>query len=105
MRNNVFKALRAADDLAAALDENEVTEAISMETFEKATLVAVGTFGGGTLTWQITVDGTNWVTSGLTLTAAGKVDLAIPCKAVRGSLAGATTPALVCAGAFQTFDI
>jgi len=104
MPRNVFKRMRAADDLGPALNANEVSESISMEDAEKATLVAIGTFGGGTVTWQITLDGTNFVSSGLTQTAPGKVDLTIPCKAARASLAGATAPSVNCAAMIRTFD-
>lgn len=104
MPKNLIVSLVAADDSAAALNANEATKAIDISNVEKATLVAVGAFGGGTLTWQISLDNVNWVSTGLTLAAAGKSDLTIPAKFVRGVLAGATAPAVICGAALRTLD-
>lgn len=103
LQRNVFKVLGAADD-GGNLNANENTIAIGMENIQQATIACTGTFGGGTATVQISVDGTNFVTSGLTLTAAGKVDLTIPCKAMRVALTGATSPSLVVAMAARTYE-
>lgn len=104
LQRTVFKQLVAADDLAAALNANENTIAVGAENIQEATIVAVGTFGGGTITVFVTVDGTNFVTSGLTLTSAGKVQLTIPCKAFRCTLTGATGPSVTCAAAMRTYE-
>ncbi len=104
LQRTVFRPLLAADDNAAALNANENTIAIGAENLQEATIVASGSFGGGTITVFITVDGTNFVTSGLTLTATGKVQLTIPCKAFRCTLTGATAPSVVCAFAGRTYE-
>lgn len=104
MARNVFLTMPAADDGENLDEAAEVTAAVDMTNIEKGTFAAVGTFGSGTLTLQISVDGTNFVSSGLTLTANGKVDLAIPCRQARWSLAGATTPDIACAAALRTLD-
>jgi hypothetical protein len=104
LQRTVFKALVAADDSAAALNANENTISVGAENIQEATIVASGTFGGGTATVQITVDGTTFVSSGLTLTATGKVQLTIPCKAFRVALTGATGPSVICAAAMRTYE-
>jgi hypothetical protein len=103
MAKNVFLTMGAADD-NGNLNANENSKPVDMQAIEKGTFAATGTFGGGTATLQVSMDGTNWVSSGLTLTAAGKVDLTIPCKQARWNLAGATSPSLVCACALRTLD-
>ncbi len=104
MARNLIIPMLAADDGAAALNANEPTKAYDITNMDKATIAATGTFGGGTLTVQLSNDGTNWFSSGLTIAAAGKVDLAIPAKFVRGNLAGATTPSLNVTMALRTLD-
>lgn len=104
LQRTVFKALVAADDLAAALNANENSIAVGAENIQEATIVASGSFGGGTITVFITVDGTTFVSSGLTLTATGKVQLTIPCKAFRCTLTGATAPSIICAAAMRTYE-
>jgi hypothetical protein len=68
-----------------------------MTNAEKARFAAQGTFGGGTMTLQITPDGTNWSSSGLTLTANGQCQLTTPCKQARWTLTGATSPSITMA--------
>jgi len=101
---NVFKTMVAADDGAVALNANENSAPVSMDNIEKATFAAAGTFGGGTMTLQVSMDGTTFVTSGLTLTAVGKVDLTIPCKQARWALTGATAPSVTMACALRTLE-
>ena len=60
----------------------------------KATVIAWGTFGGGTVAIQVSSDGTNWADH-TTFTAAGAADVDISAAAyVRGNLTGATAPSL-----------
>jgi hypothetical protein len=94
----------AADDGAAALNANESTKPVDMMNIEKGTFAAVGTFGGGTLTLQVSMDGITWHSSGLTLAAAGAVTLSIPCKQARWTLTGATAPSVTCSCALRTLD-
>lgn len=101
---NIFKNFTAVDDGLTIFDENELSNAIDMINVEKATIAAVGTFGGATVTVQISTDGTNFVTSGLTIAAAGKVDLTIPCRLVRLSIAGGAGAAITAAIVMRTLD-
>lgn len=103
-QRNVFKTMLAADDSAVALNANENSAPISMENIEKGTFAAAGAFGAGTMTLFVSMDGTTFVSSGLTLTAAGKVDLTIPCKQARWTLTGATAPSVTMACALRTLE-
>lgn len=63
-------------------------------------LQVAGTFGSGTLTWQGSNDGTNWVTltdplgNNLTFTAVGIKQILQVCRFMRPSFAGSTAPTL-----------
>ena len=72
--------------------DNASSAAYRKGTDEPVVLVAEGTWGGGTLTLQITPDGgTTWVTTGKTLTANGTVTFDCPAGLqFRATLAGAT---------------
>ena len=95
-KRNVFKSL------GAALAANGSTGAIDVSGASQVTLGASGTWGGGTLTWEISLDhGTTWVTSGLSQTADGSKILTNPATQVRGTLAGATAPSISCAIGIQ----
>lgn len=104
MARNVFKTIVAADDGAAALDENEPSEAIDMQNVEKSTFGVAGTFGGATVTLQISMDGTTFVSSGLTVTAAGRMELTTPCKQARLNVTGGTAASITGAVALRTLD-
>ncbi len=70
---------------------NASSSAQNSESANQRIIIASGSFGGGTLTLQHSVDGTVWVTSGLTLTAAGKIEFREqPGLIWRVTLAGAT---------------
>lgn len=64
----------------------------------KAHIVASGSFGGGTLTLEVSPDGgTTWVATTSTLTAAGVIVAEVPSFAaarVRATLGSSTTPNL-----------
>lgn len=102
MAKNVFVAMPAVD--GGALNANENTIDVDLTNAEKASVVATGTFGGGTLTLHGSLDGTTFATTGLTLTAPGKLDVLIPLKKVRGVLTGATTPSVSVAIGIRTLD-
>jgi hypothetical protein len=100
---NVYVTMGAADD-GAAINTNESSKGVDMTNAEKARFAAQGTFGGGTMTLQVTLDGTNWSTSGLTLTANGSVELTTPCKQARWTLTGATSPSITMGASIRTLQ-
>jgi hypothetical protein len=67
-----------------------------MNSFGAITAVVTGTFGSGTAKLEFTLDGINWVDSGITgLTAAGALKMTgVACKAVRVVVTGSTTPTI-----------
>lgn len=88
---NVFKSF------GAALAANGSTPGIDVETASQVTLAAQGTFGGGTISFDISLDnGATWVASGLSLTASGSKVLTQPATQVRATLSGATGPSVTC---------
>ena len=77
--------------LFAAKTANGSTEAVPVNG-RHVSFIASGTFGGATLTVEISPDGgTTWVSTGSTLTAAGVVELAYgEGTSLRVTLSGAT---------------
>lgn len=104
MPRNVPVTMVAADDSGLALNANESSKPVDMLNAEKARFGAAGTFGAGTMTLQITLDGSTWHSSGLTLTAAGSVELTTPCKQARWTLTGATAPSINMHAVLRTLD-
>jgi hypothetical protein len=93
---NVFKSF------GAALAANGSTPGIDISGASQVTLAAQGAFGGGTITFEISLDnGATWVSSGLTLAAAGSKVLTNPATQVRATLAGATGPNVTCQAGIQ----
>ena len=70
-----------------------------MNDFGAVTAFAFGTWGGGTLTAEISADNVNWADSGATgITANGALkvggSVAVAFKFIRAKLSGATSPSL-----------
>ena len=86
-----------------ALTDNGTVSPISLETASRAWVTLAGTFGGGTATVEITLDGSNWVAyPGGAKTSPDVVEIQGPIKAARVTLAGATTPSLSVAFGIQS---
>ena len=54
--------------------DNASSSAVSPQDSRARVIVAYGTFGGGTLTLEYSVDGSNYESSGKTLTATGSIE-------------------------------
>jgi len=59
------------------------------------TVYVYGTFGGTTVTVQISPDGTNWFTvTGLSFTDVGAINMEARAAFIRGVVTGGTTPSI-----------
>lgn len=90
---------RSTNSLGNLAADGSTTAATFNFDMNGAVLVATGTFGSGTVTFEGSVDGTNWYTlldgfdgTALTLTASGMARVAGDHPWVRATVAGSTTP-------------
>lgn len=82
--------------LSASADANGTALALSARVEgDTMGIIARGTFGGGTVTIQVSFDGTNWASTDVTFTADGYKELRVVANYVRAVLAGSTSPTVV----------
>lgn len=97
----ILTALAANTNAGATAGENPAT------AYPINGLVAVhvfGTFGGGSVSLEVTPDGTNWVTASgqsTALTAAGVITWTGVANGVRAKVTGSTSPSLNAIAMFQ----